>query len=97
MSSPFVARGEADVEASSIRINYKNLITGVTVGDKITVDNDLINLEVLSKEERVMHCRSIDGGVLKSKRHVNLPDIRVNHPAITEKDRRNIQHEQSLY
>ena len=46
--------------------------------------------EMLNKEERVMRCHSIDGGVLKSKRHVNLPDIRGNHPAITEKDRRDI-------
>lgn len=85
-----VARGEADVEASSIYINYEDLIHDVQVGDKITVDNGLINLEVLSKEERIMQCRVIDGGVLKSKRHVNLPGIRVNLPAITEKDKRDI-------
>lgn len=86
-----VARGEDDVEASSIRINYENLIDDVEIGDKITVDNGLINLEVLSKEDRVMRCRVIDGGVLKSKRHVNLPGIRVNLPAITEKDKRDIE------
>lgn len=85
-----VARGEGDVEASSIFINYEDLIHDVSVGDKITVDNGLINLEVLSKQERVMQCRVIDGGVLKSKRHVNLPGIRVNLPAITEKDKRDI-------
>lgn len=86
-----VARGEDDVEASSIRINYEDLINDVQVGDKITVDNGLINLEVLSKEERIMRCRVIDGGVLGSKRHVNLPGIRVNLPAITEKDKRDIE------
>ena len=86
-----VARGEDDVEASSIRINYEDLIDDVHVGDKITVDNGLINLEVLSKEDRVMRCRVGDGGVLKSKRHVNLPGIRVNLPAITEKDKRDIE------
>ncbi len=86
-----VARGEDDVEASSIRINYEDLIHDVHVGDKITVDNGLINLEVLSKEDRVMRCRVVDGGVLKSKRHVNLPGIRVNLPAITEKDKRDIE------
>ncbi len=85
-----VARGDADVEESSIHINYEHIITDVAVGDKITVDNGLINLEVLSKEERIMQCRVIDGGVLKSKRHVNLPGIRVNLPAITEKDKRDI-------
>jgi pyruvate kinase len=38
----------------------------------------------------IMRCRVIDGGILKSKRHVNLPGIRVNLPAITKKDRADI-------
>ena len=38
-----------------------------------------------------MQCKVIDGGLLKSKRHVNLPGIRVNLPAITDKDRRDIK------
>lgn len=86
-----VARGAVDVEASSISINYEDLINDVKEGDKITVDNGLINLEVLSKEDRTMQCRVIDGGLLKSKSHVNLPGIRVNLPAITEKDERDIR------
>jgi len=85
-----VARGAEDVESSSIHINYEDLINDVDVGDTITVDNGLINLQVLNKEERVMQVKVIDGGLLKSKRHVNLPGIRVNLPAITDKDRRDI-------
>lgn len=85
-----VARGVDNVEETSIPINYDDLINDVGVGDKITVDNGLINLEVLSKEERTMSCRVIDGGILKSKRHVNLPGVRVNLPAITDKDRQDI-------
>ena len=85
-----VARVEEDVESTSISVNYEDLINDVTIGDMITVDNGLINLEVLSKEDRIMQCKVIDGGILKSKRHVNLPGIRVNLPAITEKDKRDI-------
>ena len=85
-----VARGAEDVESSSIHINYDDLINDVDVGDTITVDNGLINLEVLNKQERVLQVKVIDGGLLKSKRHVNLPGIRVNLPAITDKDRRDI-------
>ncbi len=84
-------RGEGDVESSSIHIDYEDLISHVAVGDKITVDNGLINLEVLAKEALHMQCRVIDGGLLKSKRHVNLPGIKVNLPAITEKDKRDIR------
>lgn len=85
-----VARGDGDVETTSIHIDYADLFDSVGIGDRITVDNGLINLEVLSKERPAMTCRVIDGGVLKSKRHVNLPGIRVNLPAITEKDRKDI-------
>ena len=42
-------RDNVDVEESSIRINYDELIEAVNVGDKITVDNGLINLQVLEK------------------------------------------------
>ncbi len=85
-----VARPVANVEETSISINYDDLVDDVAVGDRITVDNGLINLDVLSKEERTLRCQVIDGGVIKSKRHVNLPGIRVNLPAITEKDRQDI-------
>ncbi|MFB0971176.1 MAG: pyruvate kinase, partial [Pseudomonadales bacterium] len=75
-------RDNVDVERSSIHIHYDDLIETVTVGDRITVDNGIINLEVLEKkEDGTMTVKVIDGGILKSKRHVNLPGIRVNLPA----------------
>lgn len=85
-----VVRGADDVEESSIHIDYEDLIETVRIGDKITVDNGLINLQVLSKEHFTMRCRVVDGGLLKGKRHVNLPGVRVNLPAITDKDREDI-------
>jgi pyruvate kinase len=83
-------RDDVNVEESSIRINYDELIDTVNVGDKITVDNGLINLEVLEKDKNRMRCKVLDGGKLGSKKHVNLPGIRVNLPAITQKDREDI-------
>lgn len=84
-------RDSVDVEESSFHIHYDDLIDTVNVGDRITVDNGIINLQVLEKhEDGIMKCQVIDGGILKSKRHVNLPGIRVNLPAITKKDRADI-------
>ncbi|MFT6754353.1 MAG: pyruvate kinase, partial [Candidatus Azotimanducaceae bacterium] len=84
-------RDNVDVESTSIHINYDDLIDTVSVGDRITVDNGIINFEVLEKKtDGTMTCKVIDGGILKSKRHVNLPGIRVNLPAITKKDRADI-------
>jgi pyruvate kinase len=84
-------RDSVSVEESSIHINYEDLMDSVDVGDRITVDNGIINLEVLKKNAGgTLNCVVIDGGILKSKRHVNLPGIRVNLPAITKKDREDI-------
>ncbi|MDH5737113.1 MAG: pyruvate kinase [Gammaproteobacteria bacterium] len=84
-------RDAKSVEESSFHIHYDDLLEALEVGDRITVDNGIINLEVLQKDESgLMKCRVIDGGILKSKRHVNLPGIRVNLPAITKKDREDI-------
>ena len=83
-------RGDVDVEHASIQVNYDDLVTSVDVGDRISVDNGLINFEVLEKQGARLTCRVIDGGVLGSKKHVNLPGVRVNLPAITEKDVRDI-------
>ncbi len=79
-----------EVEESSIQIHYDELMDTVEVGDRITVDNGLINLEVLQKNQRDMQCKIIDGGTLGSRRHVNFPGIKVNLPAITKKDREDI-------
>jgi pyruvate kinase len=79
-------RDQVDVETSSIKINYKDLIHSVSQGSRISVDNGLINFKVLSKDEETLLCKVIDGGKLGSKRHVNLPGVRVNLPSLTSKD-----------
>ena len=86
-----VSARPSDVEESSIHINYEDIINEVQVGEKITVDNGLINLKVLEKDHRTMKCKVIDGGTMKSNRHVNLPGIRVNLPSITDKDKLDIE------
>ena len=79
-------RDQIDVETSSIKINYKDLIHSVSKGSKISVVNGLINFKVLSKDEETLLCKVLDGGKLGSKRHVNLPGVRVNLPSLTSKD-----------
>ena len=80
-----------DVETSSIQVNYSDLVDVLEVGNRMTVDNGLINFEVLDKKRHQLICRVIDGGTLGSKRHVNLPGVRINLPSITAKDRKDIE------
>ena len=79
------------VETKSIRVNYDEIADVVDVGKIVTVDNGLLNFEVLEKTNNQLTCRVVDGGTLGSRKHVNLPGVRVNLPAITKKDREDIQ------
>ena len=86
----FTVRDEIDVETTSIRVHYDELINSVKVGSLITLDNGLLNFKVLTKTENELECIVLDGGKLGSKRHVNLPGIRINLPSVTEKDKKDI-------
>jgi pyruvate kinase len=83
--SPF-----ADPALKTIQVNYADLLRDVAVGDRVTVDNGLINLEVLEHREHQLYCRVLDGGKVGSRRHVNLPGVHVNLPSVTDKDRQDI-------
>lgn len=71
---------------SVVFVNYVDLVTDLKPGDRITIDNGIINLQVIEITGTRMRCTVVDGGKVGSRRHVNLPGIRVNLPSITEKD-----------
>ena len=77
-------RGE---EIRSVDVNYENLVNDIKVGDTVLVDNGLLRLEVLEKNAAHIRCRVLIAGALASRRHINLPGVKVNLPAFTEKDR----------
>ncbi len=81
------AGGESAHEVRSVDVNYRDLVNDIQVGDTVLVDNGLIRLEVLEKDAAHIRCRVLIPGQLSSRRHINLPGVRVNLPAFTEKDR----------
>ena len=74
-------------EIRSVDVNYQDLVNDIALGDTVLVDNGLIRLEVLHKDHAHIRCRVLIPGELKSKRHINLPGVKVNLPSFTEKDR----------
>ncbi len=79
-----------NTEEKSIHIDYRDMVRQLKVGDPITVDNGLINLEVLEVRQHDLRCRVLDGGTLGSRKHINLPGVRVNLPSITDQDKQDI-------
>ncbi len=74
-------------EIRSVDVNYRDLVNDIKVGDTVLVDSGLIRLEVLSKDQAHIRCRVLTPGQLTSRRHINLPGVKVNLPSFTQKDR----------
>lgn len=72
-------------------ITYPGLIDDVEVGSKVLLDDGLIELQVLSKDNLEIHTKVLNSGVLKNKKGVNVPNVIINLPAMTEKDVQDIQ------
>lgn len=83
---PGVERENAE-EVRSVDVNYRDLVNDIQVGDTVLVDNGLIRLEVLEKHFAHIRCRVLTSGQLTSRRHINLPGVKVNLPSFTDKDR----------
>src|SRR3954468_3873344 len=82
----FTVRGAKSEEKYSVDVNYEGLVDDISVGDVVLVDNGVMRLLVLSKKRNRIRCKVLTPGVLGSRRHINLPGVRVNLPPLTQKD-----------
>jgi pyruvate kinase len=87
----FTVKGAQSEEEKSVDVNYPNLVNDIHEGDTVLVDNGVIRLRVLEKRHRRMRCEVLTEGELGSRRHINLPGVKVSMPSITEKDRQDIE------
>lgn len=84
-------RGEISEEERSVDVNYDHLVDDIKVGDVVLVDNGTIQLKVLEKKHNQLSCEVLTEGVLGSRRHINLPGVRVKLPALTDKDMADVE------
>ena len=80
-------KGDAEPSMElSTTVNYVGLMADVTVGDSLIVDNG--NLLMRIKEVNIdrIICIVKTDGTMGSRRHINLPGVRLNLPALTRKD-----------
>ncbi|HQL20790.1 MAG TPA: pyruvate kinase [Opitutaceae bacterium] len=79
--------GEGSEEIRSVNVNYQDLVNDIKVGDIVLVDSGLLRFEVLERNDRHIRCKVLTPGQLTSRRHINLPGVKVNLPSFTDKDR----------
>ena len=78
-------------DESKVSITYAGLVEDVQVGSTILVDDGLIGLKVKEKKAKEIVCTVINGGELGERKGVNVPNVPVRLPAITDKDREDIR------
>src|SRR6266404_9649675 len=79
-------RGERSEEERSVDVNYENFVNDINVGDVVLIDNGAIQMKVLAKSGKKVECEVLTEGKLGSRRHINLPGVKVSLPALTAKD-----------
>jgi pyruvate kinase len=79
-------RGERSEEVRSVDVNYENFVNDISVGDVVLIDNGAIEMKVLAKNGKKVECEVLTEGKLGSRRHINLPGVKVSLPALTAKD-----------
>ncbi|XP_027193260.1 pyruvate kinase isozyme G, chloroplastic isoform X2 [Cicer arietinum] len=70
----------------TVSVNYDDFVNDVEAGDVLLVDGGMMSLVVKSKTKDLVKCEVIDGGELKSRRHLNVRGKSATLPSITEKD-----------
>lgn len=85
-----ITQEEVKGTAEKFGVTYQGFVDDVEVGSHVLIDDGLIELEVIEKGAKEVTCRILNSGTVKNKKGVNLPNVRLNLPGITEKDRADI-------
>ena len=82
-----------DVEGTHelVPIDYKKLVHEAEVGNTILLDDGLLEFKVTEKLGDKLKARVVVGGLLKSRKGVNLPNVKISIPALTEKDIKDLE------
>ncbi|MGE5177466.1 MAG: pyruvate kinase [Bacteroidota bacterium] len=77
--------------AGRIPIDYSGLMRDVAKGHRVLIDDGKVELRVLGKGGGGLRCKVVIGGVISDHKGVNFPGVRLSAPALTPKDRRDVE------
>ena len=73
-------------DQSRVSVTYTELTGDLKVGSRVLIDDGLIELKVTSIESTEINCVVVNSGFISSRKGVNIPDVYVNLPSLTERD-----------
>ena len=81
-----LALGDFVGDASRVAITYEDLHNDVKAGDRILIDDGLIEMKVVHLDGTDIVCEVINGGMISNKKGVNVPNVELSMPFISETD-----------
>ncbi len=78
---------EGICEGNTLYTNCSTFVHDVPVGSRILIDDGSVELLVRNKTEERLECNVRNSGVIKGKKSVNVPNVYISLPALTDKDR----------
>ncbi|MEC4984618.1 MAG: pyruvate kinase [Oscillatoria sp. PMC 1068.18] len=86
-----IPQTEANAQLSeAIAIDYPYLAQEATPGTQILLDDGRLELRVEEITENTVQCQVVIGGILTSRKGVNLPDLNLRLPSLTDKDKQDL-------
>ncbi|MGE9270189.1 MAG: pyruvate kinase [Verrucomicrobiales bacterium] len=86
----FRCEGTKPTVPLSTTVNYCGMMDDVAEGRTLVVDNGTLLMEITTRHDERILCEVKNAGTLGSRRHINLPGTRLNLPAMTDKDRKDL-------
>ena len=78
-------------DKSKASISYPDFAKDVKKGDKVLVDDGKLIFEVLSTDKKsIVKLKNIQGGIISSRKGINLPNTKISTPSLTEKDKKDL-------
>lgn len=78
-------------DSTKFSVNYAGLIDDVKYDTILKLDDGLIELKVLDKGENYLLCKVINDGLISDNKGLNIPDIHLNLPFLSDKDKEDIK------
>ena len=76
--------------SSKISVNYKSAIDTIQLHDIVLIEDGLFKLEVIDKDSESLTCRILAGGILGSRKGINVPGVTLDEPFLSETDKEDI-------
>ncbi|KNE86557.1 pyruvate kinase, barrel domain-containing protein, partial [Puccinia striiformis f. sp. tritici PST-78] len=73
--------------ADKFSVNYGNLAKDIKVNDNLLVDDGKLTLKVTAVKDHTVICQALNTHTIKDRRAINIPNVKLSLPFISEKDR----------